>query len=97
MIYSSNVFGLSAFSVFYILQKTSVLCAPERKVSATRAPAFTVSSLNSCARYSEGKEMCPVSDSCPIQPELTDGFCSGRGFYQPQWNRRQIHLWGEVC
>ncbi|KAE8285460.1 Peptidyl-prolyl cis-trans isomerase 3 [Larimichthys crocea] len=28
----------------------SALCAPARKVSGTRAPRFTVSSLNSCAR-----------------------------------------------
>ncbi|XP_029301200.1 peptidyl-prolyl cis-trans isomerase A-like isoform X2 [Cottoperca gobio] len=38
-----------------ILQKTSVLCAQVRKVSATKAPRFTESSLSSCARYSEDK------------------------------------------
>lgn len=39
-----------------ILQKTSVLCALEREVLATKAPHFTVWSLNSCARYSRGLE-----------------------------------------
>nr|XP_020443057.1 peptidyl-prolyl cis-trans isomerase CYP19-2-like isoform X2 [Monopterus albus] len=33
------------------LQKTSVLCAPEREVLATRAPRFTGSSLSSCASH----------------------------------------------
>ena len=101
IIYFTILSGFSAFSVCYISQKTSVLCAPERKVLATRAPAFTVSSLNSCARYSEGKEMCPVfrfvSESTWANWCMCDCFCLGWRFYQPQRNRRQIHLWGEVC
>lgn len=34
-----------------ILQKTSVHCALERRILATRAPYFIASSLISCARY----------------------------------------------
>lgn len=37
-----------------IPQKTSVLSAPGRKASVTRAPHFTASSQSSCARYSIG-------------------------------------------
>lgn len=48
-----------------ILQKTSVLCALEREVLATKAPHFTVWSLNSCARYSRGLEYV-VSSLSPV-------------------------------
>lgn len=48
-----------------ILQKTSVLCALGREVLATKAPHFTVWSLNSCARYSRGLEYV-VSSLSPV-------------------------------
>lgn len=54
---------------FFIFQKTSVLCAPERRVLATRALRFTASSLNSCARYTEDKEV------------LSSGLTWGKGVF----------------
>ena len=82
------------------LQKTSVLCALERKVLATRAPRFTASSLNSCARYSY--EIIAVvffifTSSDRILAELWRLCFTGWRLYQPQWNWRQIHLRREVC
>lgn len=84
---------------FYFLQKTSVRCALEKKVLATRARASIGSFLNSCARYCGEKEsdysykLIPFCNTA-VKPATFS--CPGWRLHESQWNRRQVHLRREV-
>lgn len=85
--------------VFYVLQKTSVRCALGKKVLATKAPASIGSSLNSCARYCREKEPdhpCKFTLFLITAVKSATFLCLGWRLHEPQWNRRQVDLRGEV-
>lgn len=61
-----SVFNETDGFFFFILQRTSVLCVLGRRVLVTRAPAFTESSLDSCARYSGGHDSFSWVQRLPV-------------------------------